>query len=106
MEVTYVSANEGEWLPSPDGAGRYRILRLHSAGGITIEVSMDADTEGDLHRHPGGEELLMVEGLIEVGGITLGPGDYLFTPPGATHRACARSDARFVLFLPAVPEYL
>lgn len=23
MEVTYVSAVEGAWLPSPDGAGRY-----------------------------------------------------------------------------------
>lgn len=106
MEVTYVSADEGEWLPSPDGVGRYRILRLHETGGVTIEVAMDAGSEGDLHRHPGGEELVMVSGVIEVGGVTLGPGDYLFTPPSATHRACARSDARFVLFLPAVPEYL
>ncbi|MFM8971317.1 MAG: cupin domain-containing protein [Actinomycetota bacterium] len=104
--TTCVRADDGEWLESPDAAGTFRILRVHDAGGVTIEVSIPAGVTGNPHRHPGGEELLMVSGEVEIDGLILRPGDYLHTPPGAVHRARAITDTRFVLVLPAVPEYL
>ncbi|MFM7735796.1 MAG: cupin domain-containing protein [Alphaproteobacteria bacterium] len=106
MTTTHVPAGSGDWLESPDGAGRFRILRLHDAGGATVEVSVRTGVEGKPHRHPAGEELVMLEGQVEIDGIVLGPGDYLHTAPGAIHRARAVTDARFVLVLPTLPEYL
>jgi len=47
----------------------------------------------------------MIEGHVSIGGQELGPGDYLYTSPGAWHFAAARTDCRFVLVLPALPEY-
>jgi len=106
MTVTYIPADHGDWLDSPDGAGRYRILRVHDDGGVTIEVELPAGVEGGDHRHPEGEELVMLSGEAEIGEITVKPGDYLHTPPGAVHRARAVTDSRFVLVLPAIPQYL
>lgn len=105
MTSTHVPAGTGEWLDNPDGAGRFRILRLHEGGGATVEVAIRAGAAGKPHRHPAGEELVMLEGEVEIDGILLRPGDYLHTVAGASHRARAVTDARFVLVLPALPEY-
>lgn len=104
--MTFVRADAGEWLESPDAAGTFRILRVHEGGGVTIEVSIPAGVIGNPHRHPKGEELFMVSGEVEIDGLILRPGDYMYTPPGAVHRARAITDARFALVLPDVPEYL
>lgn len=105
MSTHLVDAGAGEWFDNPDGAGRFRILRLHDGGGATVEVRMQAGTRGKAHLHPKGEELFMLEGKVSIGGEELAPGDYLYTPPGAWHFAAARTDCRFVLVLPALPEY-
>jgi len=102
---TSVHAASGEWFDNPDGAGRFRILRVHDEGGATVEVRMLEGTRGKAHLHPLGEELFMLEGKASIGGQDLGPGDYLYTPPGAWHFAAARTDCRFLLVLPALPEY-
>jgi len=105
MSTHHVKAGAGEWFDNPDGAGKFRILRLHDVGGATVEVRMQAGTRGKAHLHPKGEELFMREGEVSIGGEKLAPGDYLYTPPGAWHFAAARTDCRFVLVLPALPEY-
>jgi quercetin dioxygenase-like cupin family protein len=105
MSAQRVEAGAGEWFDNPDGAGKFRILRLHEDGGATVEVRMQAGTRGKAHFHPKGEELFMLEGEVSIGGEELAPGDYLYTPPGAWHFAAARTYCRFVLVLPALPEY-
>lgn len=105
MSTHHVEAGAGEWFDNPDGAGKFRILRLHDDGGATVEVRMQAGTRGKAHLHTKGEELFMLEGEVSIGGEELAPGDYLYTPPGAWHFAAARTDCRFVLVLPALPEY-
>lgn len=81
------------------------MLRDHGDGGVTVEVQMPGGSSGAPHLHPAGEELVVLSGEVEVDGYLLRPGDYLHTPAGAVHRARAISDARFILVLPAVPEY-
>ena len=105
MTAQRVLSEQGEWFDNPDGAGKFRILRLHDDGGATVEVRMQGGTRGKAHLHPKGEELFMLVGEVSSGGEELGPGDYLYTPPGAWHFAAARTDCRFVLVLPALPEY-
>ena len=106
MTTTARIADGDDWFPNPDGAGRFRVLRDHGDGGVTVEVTMPAGSVGRTHRHPAGEELVMLDGEAKIGSVGLQAGDYLYTPPGATHRAEAVTDCRFVLVLPAVPEYL
>ncbi len=77
----------------------------HVDSGATVEVRMRADSRGKAHLHPKGEQLLMLEGEVSIGGEKLAPDDYLYTPPSAWHFAAARTDARFVLVLPALPDY-
>lgn len=48
----------------------------------------------------------MLTGELLVNDVLLGPGDYLYTPPGAQHTAIARTDARFFLVLPEPPQNL
>lgn len=105
MSTHHVEAGTGKWFDNPDGAGTFRILRMHDDGGATVEVRMQAGTRGKAHLHPKGEELFMLEGEVSIGGVELAPGDYIYTPPGAWHFAAARTDCRFVLVLPALPEY-
>ena len=105
MSTQFVASESGEWFDNPDGAGKFRVLRLHDDGGATVEVQMQQAARGKPHLHPKGEELFMIEGRASIGGQELGPGDYLYTPPGAWHFAAARTDCRFILVLPALPEY-
>jgi quercetin dioxygenase-like cupin family protein len=105
VSARFVSSESGEWFDNPDGAGRFRILRLHDDGGVTVEVRMEQAMRGRPHLHPEGEELFMIEGHASIGGHELGPGDYLYTSPGAWHFAAARTDCRFILVLPSLPEY-
>lgn len=105
MSGQRVEAGAGEWFDNADGAGKFRILRLHEDSGATVEVRMRAGARGKAHFHPKGEELSMLEGEVSIGGEELAPGDYLYTPPGAWRFAAARTDCRFILVLPAIPQY-
>ena len=105
MNAEHVPADVGEWHDNPDGIGRFRLLRAHPDGGVTVEAVFGAGARAGLHGHPGGEELLMLEGHARVGGIDLGPGDYLYTPPGCDHRLEAVSSCRMLLVRPAIPTY-
>lgn len=105
MSAHLTKAGAGQWFDNPDGAGKFRILHLHADGGVTVEVHMQAGTRGKVHLHPKGEELYMLEGEVSIGGEELAAGDYPYTPPGTWHFAAARTDCRFILVLPALPEY-
>jgi quercetin dioxygenase-like cupin family protein len=105
MTTTLHVPCEGPWLPNPDGAGEYRLLRAHEQGGATVLVRMRAGALGKPHRHPAGEELLVTKGKVAVGGILLSAGDYLYTAPNADHAAQAITDCEFLLVLPALPKY-
>jgi len=73
VSAQFVSSESGEWFDNPDGAGKFRLLRLHDDGGATVEVLMQAGTRGKAHLHPKGEELFMIEGHVSIGGQELGP---------------------------------
>lgn len=49
------------------------------------------------HEHRAWEQMLVLEGTIDVDGEALSAGDYAFTVPGETHRVEAKSDARIFL---------
>lgn len=52
------------------------------------------------HLHPGGEYLLMLDGRLRLGDRSIGPGDFVYSPPGARHQAVALTDCRCFLLVP------
>ncbi|MBD3298023.1 MAG: cupin domain-containing protein [candidate division Zixibacteria bacterium] len=53
------------------------------------------------HDHPGGEEVFVLEGNIQIGDVDLNAGDYLYTAPGNSHPV--RSDGGCVILV-NIPE--
>ena len=67
----------------------------------TFLLKFDPGASYPNHSHPGGEEVYVLEGEIRFGSTQLNAGDYLYTPPNATHSVFSRTGC--VLFL-VVPE--
>lgn len=102
MGITIVRAKNRAWLANSDGGGEFSALRANADGG-TVVVRMTEGSRGAPHHHPGGEELIMLTGQMELAGELLGPGDYMWTPPGMSHSAFAVTDCEFMLVLPRRP---
>jgi len=62
------------------------VLPLHEHGGIgTALVRWAPDTVFDLHMHPGGEEILVLEGVFRDEAGEYPTGTWLRSPPGSRH---------------------
>jgi quercetin dioxygenase-like cupin family protein len=82
-----------EWKPT-DYAGIARSLfRNNESGGRSSIVRLTQGSRFPRHAHHGTEEVVVLSGVVRIGGIELGAGDYLFTEPGEEHDVAAVSDA-------------
>ncbi len=87
-------------LPWRDsGVAGIRRATLWNAGeDVAAELcAMAKDSEYPDHQHAAWEQMLVLEGRIDVDGTILSAGDYAFTRPGESHRVLALSDARVFL---------
>jgi hypothetical protein len=97
MSVLHVSAGDGEWYPNSDGAGRFRVLRVHDGGGVTVEVELASGSKGATHEHPRGEELVVMSGRLVVDDVELArvttstrrPGEATRRGRSPTHVSCS-----------------
>lgn len=94
------------WLPTETKGLDYALLREHESGGATIFLRFAKGAHGAPHTHPGGEELFVVSGDISIGGKRVTTGDYLYTPPDASHDALAHEATVLLLNLPKLPVFL
>lgn len=93
---------DGSWEPSRIEGVLYKPLRAGAekhAG--TYLVRMSPGTRYPAHEHPEGEEVYVVSGSMRVGRDVLASGDYLYTPPGASHDADTQEGCTFLVVLPA-----
>jgi quercetin dioxygenase-like cupin family protein len=104
-DVILRTVNEREWQSTETSGLDYSVLRPHEGGGATILLRFAADARGARHMHPGGEEALVIEGDITIGGRRMKTGDYLYTPPGGSHEALAHSETILLLNLPKLPVF-
>ncbi|RZT86796.1 ChrR-like protein with cupin domain [Pseudonocardia sediminis] len=89
---TAPGVERGELPPGAPGAGA-AVLRF-AAGATTAD-----------HRHPAGEELFVFSGRLRIGDKTLGPGDYLYTPPGGANDVEAFEDSIVFQHQAEPPEF-
>jgi quercetin dioxygenase-like cupin family protein len=58
------------------------------------------------HTHPGGEEVYVLEGEVRFGATQLTAGDYLYTPPNATHAVFSRTGCVLLFVVPEEVQIL
>jgi len=92
-EMLVRKAQDRVWS-NTDVAGIERSLFRHNdAGGRTSVVRLAAGSRFPRHSHDGGEDVVVLEGKVRIGGVELGQGDYLFTGAGEEHDVSALTDA-------------
>lgn len=85
-----VRSRERDWQPLHEpGVSRVavKVLRFDEASGraSTILLKFEPGASYPAHVHPGGEEILVLEGDLRLGPVYLRTGDYLYTPPLDVH---------------------
>jgi anti-sigma factor ChrR (cupin superfamily) len=84
-QLTTVRKDEGQWFESSPGVLVKRLFENPETGTFTSLVRMLPGSTGTLHRHPGIEECIILEGDFHVAGSVLGPGDYHIAGADSLH---------------------
>lgn len=84
-QLTTVRKDEGDWIESSPGVLVKRLFQNQETGTFTSLVHMLPGAVGTLHRHPGIEECIILEGDFHVAGSRLGPGDFHVAGAGSLH---------------------
>jgi quercetin dioxygenase-like cupin family protein len=108
--IVKTSSDTKQWKPLPNAPGNFlKILRLDKeTGQQAILLRMEPGAHYPSHIHPGGEDVLVLEGSVQLGADRLARGDYLYTPPGGIHAASTREGCTMFITVgkpiePAVP---
>jgi len=83
-----LDANSMEWQPSPSGTvwrKRFHLVGGGESGQVTSLVRYDAGASFPAHPHPGGEEILVLEGVFSDQQGDWPAGSYLLNPEGFEH---------------------
>lgn len=103
------SAIAWQELAEPGVSGVYvKVLRFDASAGRapTILLKFDAGATYPGHRHPGGEEIFVMEGDIRLGQDRLNAGDYLYTAPGNVHAVKSETGCVVLVSVPQEVEKL
>ena len=82
-----------EWKATDYSGIERSLFRNNEVGGRSSVVRLVRGSRFPRHAHEGTEEVVVLIGIVNIGGVELGPGDYLFTSPGEEHDVLAVSDA-------------
>lgn len=85
-ERVVLQTGEMPWQPSPaPGVERCMLSRDEATGMATSIVRYASGASYPAHTHPGGEEILVLEGTFADEHGTYPAGTYLRNPPGSSH---------------------
>ena len=97
----FVDPAESAWRPTPYEGVRWKKLRYDRATGQSaVLLRFEPGAQYGAHRHPGGEEYLVLQGDMEDGGKRYGAGSYVYHPPGSVHRPRSPSGGLIFVTLP------
>ena len=96
-----VDADSLPWRDTPYAGVRWKKLRYDAESGRSaVMLRFDAGGAYGAHRHPGGEEYLVLEGSLEDGGRSYGRGTYVHHPPGSIHKPSSKAGCLLLVILP------
>ena len=96
-----VAVEAQAWIPSPQaGVERVMLDRIgEEKARATSLVRYAPRSEFAPHAHPGGEEILVLDGVFSADGEHFPAGTYLRNPPGSAHRPYSVEGARIFVKL-------
>jgi quercetin dioxygenase-like cupin family protein len=101
-----VDLRQIEWEAGRRPGITRKMLRGDRGGDYTTFLKLDPGVRFPKHRHPSGEELLVVEGRIQIEGRWYESSCYVYTPPGAVHDVFTDTGAVMLIRMPAPAEML
>ena len=102
----YVETQALPWRSTPFAGVHWKKL-AHAPGGLSsVLLRFEPGASYGAHRHPAGEQYLVLEGRLEDGGRSWGPGSYVNLPPGSSHRPTSAAGCLLFVTLPAAIELL
>jgi anti-sigma factor ChrR (cupin superfamily) len=103
----YVDGESTPWRDTPHDGVRWKKLRYDPGSGRSaVLLRFEAGARYGAHRHPGGEEYLVLEGSLEDGGRSYRAGTYVHHPPGSSHAPSSKEGCLLFVTLPAPIEEL
>lgn len=82
-----------EWVATGHPGIERSLFRNNDTGGRSSVVRLAKGSRFPRHAHQGTEEVVVLQGTVQIGGVELDAGDYLFTTPGEEHDVRAVTDA-------------
>jgi anti-sigma factor ChrR (cupin superfamily) len=84
-QLLTIRKDEGVWQPVHEGIFAKTLFKNVENGTTTYMVQFMPGARTPLHRHPGMEECMVIEGDFQVDGKDLRAGDYHCAMPGSIH---------------------
>lgn len=81
-------------------------LRWEENRPVTFLLKFDPGASYPYHNHPGGEEILVLDGSCELESVIFNKGDYLYTPPNFKHSVKSEAGCTLFLMVPKEVEIL
>ena len=107
MASIYVNERDEKWRDTPFvGVTFKKLLFDKETKRSAVLVKFEPGSRYGAHRHPEGEEYYVIEGSLEDGGKSWGPGSYVYHPPGSTHRPTSKEGCIIFITLPKPVETL
>jgi len=102
-----VDSHEVPWRDSPSPGVAWKKLEYDQASGrSTVLLRFEPGASYAAHRHPAGEQYLILEGSLQDGAHTWGPGTYVHHPPGSSHAPRSPDGCLVFVTLPAPIEVI
>src|SRR5262245_38430556 len=97
----HVDAESLPWRESPFAGVLWKKLSYDpETRRATVLLKFEAGASYGMHRHPEGEEYLVLEGSIEDNGMSYGAGTFVSHPPGSAHQPVSRTGCVLYVTLP------
>lgn len=100
-----VTPDQHQWVNSPQ-AGVERMMLDRIGGEVARATSLVRYAPGSnfpVHRHPGGEEILVLSGTFSEGSAHFPAGWYMRNPPGSAHQPASEAGALLFVKLCQMP---
>jgi quercetin dioxygenase-like cupin family protein len=97
-----IAPEGGKWRPFGPGV---EIKVLHKQEGVmSYLLRMAPGAELPNHRHPHDEECVVVQGMVQMGELSMGPGGYLMERAGTLHPPLRTADGAVIFLRGAAPK--
>jgi anti-sigma factor ChrR (cupin superfamily) len=103
----FVDAGSQPWRDTPSPGVQFKKLMFdRDSGRSAVLVRFEPGAVYFAHAHPGGEEYYVLEGTVQDGPESYGPGTYVYHPPGSKHRPVSKDGCLLFISLPQQVEPL